>query len=63
MAEPCFNLKNSNPPACGVHNVPLIEQQSSENPKVSMFGDFTFFVCPVRGYVVNNSAPQRRSPD
>jgi hypothetical protein len=30
-AEPCFKLKDSNPLVCGVHNVPLIEHQSSED--------------------------------
>jgi len=59
MAEPCFKMKNSNPPVCGVHNVPLIEHQTSGNPLVSMLGDFAYFVCPVSGYVVRDSAPQK----
>jgi hypothetical protein len=48
---------------CGVHNVPLMEHQSSEVPVLSKLGDFAFFVCPVSGYVVRDSAPERRSPE
>ena len=63
MAEPCFKMKNSNPPVCGVHNVPLMERQSSEDSVLSKFGDFAFFVCPVSGYVVRDLAPQEGSTD
>jgi hypothetical protein len=63
MAEPCFKKKDSNPPVCGVHNVPLIQRQSSEDFVLSKLGDFAFFVCPASGYVVRDSAPPRRSPD
>jgi len=56
MAEPCFKKKDSNPPVCGVHNVPLEEHQSSEALITSKLGDFTFLVCPVSGAVVNDSA-------
>ena len=64
MALQCFRIENSpTHPVCGVHNVPLIEHQSSEYSVLSKFGDFPFFVCPVSGYVVLDSPPQKRSPD
>jgi hypothetical protein len=59
MAEPCFKINDSNPPVCGVHHVALIQRQSSEDSVLSKFGDFAFFVCPVSGYVVRDSAPQK----
>jgi len=58
MEEPCFKKKDSDPPVCGIHNVPLIEHQTSEDSVLSRFGDFAFFVCPVSGYVVPDSATQ-----
>jgi hypothetical protein len=63
MVEPCFKKEDSDPPACGVRNVPLIRHQSYENSALSKFGDFAFFVCPVSGHVVRDSAPHRRSPE
>jgi len=61
MAEPCFNKKDSEPPVCGVHNVLLIKSQSSEDSVISKFGDFVFYVCPVSGYVVSDTPPQKES--
>jgi hypothetical protein len=61
MAELCFTMKDSNPPVCGVHNVPLIQRQSLEGYVLSELGDFAFLACPVSRNV--DSAPQRRSPD
>jgi hypothetical protein len=46
MAEPCFKMKNSNPPVCGVHNVPLIEHQSSGDFVLSRFGGLRFLCLP-----------------
>jgi hypothetical protein len=63
MAEPCFKKKDSDPPVCGVHDVLLLEHHSSEDSVLSKFGDFVFHVCPVSGYVVRDSATQRRFPD
>jgi len=63
MARPCFKKKGSDPPVCGVHNVPLILRQSLEDSVLSKLGDFAFFVCPVSGYVVRDSPPQKRSRD
>lgn len=55
MAEPCFIKKNSIPHVCGVHNVPLVQHQSSEEPGTAGLGAFTFFVCPVSGTVVRDT--------
>jgi hypothetical protein len=55
MAEPCFIKKDSNPPVCGVHNVPLVEHRSSEELGTAGLGAFTFFVCPVSGAVVRET--------
>jgi hypothetical protein len=49
MVGPCFRIKESNPPVCGVHNVPLVRHQSSEELAHSMLRDFAFFVCPESG--------------
>jgi len=53
MARPCFIKKASNPPACGVHKVPLVRKESSESFVASKFGDFNFLVCPVSNQVVD----------
>ena len=63
MVEPCFKKKDSEPPVCGVHNVPLVQHQSSKYSELSMLGDFAFLVCPVSGLVVRDSASQKRPPD
>jgi hypothetical protein len=58
MAEPCFIKKNSNPHACGVHNVPLVRHQTSDHLDTSGLGAFTFLVCPVSGSVVRETPAQ-----
>jgi hypothetical protein len=63
MVGPCFQKNDSNPPVCGVHNAPLIQHRSSEDPVLSKFGEFVFFVCPVSGFVVRDSSTQSRFPD
>jgi hypothetical protein len=52
MAVQCFAKKNSNPPICGVHNVPLV-QLNSENIETFLIGVFTYFICPVSRRVVD----------
>jgi hypothetical protein len=47
MAEPCFKKKDSNPPVCGVHNLPLVERQLPDELIAAEYKAFTFFVCPV----------------
>jgi hypothetical protein len=39
---------------CGVHNVRLVQRQSSRDSATSTFGDFTFLVCPVSGQVLGD---------
>jgi hypothetical protein len=56
MAEPCFTKKGSNPPACGVHNVPLRQLKTSQD--IRLLGEFSFLMCPVSGQVVNDPATQ-----
>jgi hypothetical protein len=58
MARPCFRKKDSNPPVCGAHDVPLVEHQSSENVVASTFGEFGFLICPVSGQVVGEAETQ-----
>jgi hypothetical protein len=59
MEHPCFHKKDSDPPACGVHNVPLERHHSSEPLATSGIGSsFDFFVCPVSGIVVNGAATE-----
>ena len=60
MVKPCFIKKDSNPPVCGVHNVPLKPRESSREVATSRFGDFAFFACPVTGQVVNDGLQDAR---
>jgi hypothetical protein len=47
MAEQCFRKKDSNPPVCGIHEIPLQQTHTSDpNPNVR------FFVCPASGKVI-----------
>jgi hypothetical protein len=55
MADPCFTKKDSKPPVCGVHNVPLVQRRTSEDSGTSGLGTFTFLVCPVSGAVVRDT--------
>jgi hypothetical protein len=54
MGAACFAKGNSNPPLCGVHNVPLVQHRSSEDSRIDYFGSFTFYVCPVSREVVSD---------
>jgi hypothetical protein len=58
MAERCFIKKGSFPPTCGVHNVQLVERQTSREPVVAPIGDFTYLVCPMSGEVANDEGPE-----
>jgi hypothetical protein len=57
MGPQCFRRKDSEPPACGVHDLPLMKRQSSDDPEASFFGEFEYLVCPVSGYVVSDASP------
>ncbi len=54
MADQCFRKKGSNPPICGVHNVPLVQKQLTQELIAAGYKGFTFFVCPVSGAVLND---------
>jgi hypothetical protein len=56
MGLACYRMQNSNPPHCGVHNVPLVQHWSSEDSRTAFFGIFTFYVCPVSQEVVQDPA-------
>jgi hypothetical protein len=56
MAQQCFKKKGSNPPLCGVHNVPLVPKQLPVELVASGLKAFTFLVCPVSGEVLNGDA-------
>jgi hypothetical protein len=58
MEVPCFIEKGSNPPACGVHRVPLEERQTSGEHLPGGVGYFAFLVCPVSGQVPRDAATQ-----
>jgi hypothetical protein len=52
MAEQCFKKKGSNPPVCGVHNVPLVQNRISIDPLAPGLGHITCFRCPVSHAIV-----------
>jgi hypothetical protein len=52
MAESCFKKKNTNPPACGVHNVALVEDRVSIDSNAPGLGKITCYRCPATGTVV-----------
>jgi hypothetical protein len=54
MAIHCFRKKDSNPPVCGVHNVPLVPKELPDELIAQGYKAFTFLVCPVSGEVLNN---------
>jgi hypothetical protein len=56
MAKPCFMKKDTSPPTCGVHGVPLVRHQSSDESATANLGNFALFMCPVSGIVVRESA-------
>jgi hypothetical protein len=59
MAEQCFVKSGSAPPVCGVHNERLLERNTRSEPVIDGVGDFSFFVCPVSGQVVNGTATHK----
>jgi hypothetical protein len=54
MAEKCFRKKDSEPPVCGVHNVPLLQKQLPPEMIGAGYKGFNFLVCPVSGVVLND---------
>jgi hypothetical protein len=57
MAAQCFKKKDSNPPTCGVHNVPLINAKLPYELLATGLKAVTFLVCPVSGEVLTDRAP------
>jgi hypothetical protein len=56
MTKQCYVKKGLNQPVCGLHEVPLVEQETADNPTASVFGDFAYFICPVTKQVVSGTA-------
>jgi hypothetical protein len=59
MAEHCFRKKDSAPPVCGVHNVPLVGKQLPNELIAAGFMVFTVLVCPVSGEVLEEDDAER----
>jgi hypothetical protein len=47
MAEQCFKKMVTNPPVCGVHNVPLKQSQISIDGNAPGLGQINCLKCPV----------------
>jgi hypothetical protein len=54
MEQPCFQKKDSNPPVCGVHNVPLISKLVPNDLIAAGRKRITFLSCPVSGKALND---------
>lgn len=50
MPEECFVRPGSNPPVCGVHNVPLLLTKTSDPDP-----EFRHYVCPVSGKTIKQA--------
>jgi len=59
MTERCFMKKDSNPPACGVHNVRLITKELPDEMIAGGYRPLTFIVCPVSGAVLNDEKKRK----
>jgi hypothetical protein len=55
MAPRCFRKKESNPPACGLHNVTLEHRVIAIDENVPLLGRVICFVCPVSGSVLGDA--------
>ena len=47
MVEQCFKKNVTNPPVCGVHNVPLKQIQVTIDRNVPWLGQINCLKCPV----------------
>ena len=56
ITESCFRKENSDPPICGVHNVPLVRRKLSVEMIGAGFEGSRFLVCPVSGQVIDDEA-------
>jgi hypothetical protein len=54
MTDHCFKKTGSNPPTCGVHNVPLVRKELPVEMMAVGYKGFSFLVCPVSGAVFDD---------
>jgi hypothetical protein len=47
MTGHCFLKRNSNPPACAVHNAVLVRETLPIDPEAPYLGSVYCYVCPV----------------
>ena len=59
MPEPCYKERDSSPPMCGVHKVPLLEAEAAIDILAPYLGRITFLKCPVSQSVVLDSEVNR----
>lgn len=55
MGPGCFRKKESNPPACGLHNVALEQTVIAIDENAPYLGRVNCFVCPVSNSVVEDT--------
>ena len=51
MTAPCLRKQYSNPPVCGIHNVPLVQTQLPNELIASGYKAFTFLCRPQKSYL------------
>jgi hypothetical protein len=61
MTTQCFPKKGSNPPVCGVHDVPLVKHETSREAIAGGVGNLTFLACPVSGQAIDNPSTGAKS--
>ena len=54
MPDPCFIKRDSAPPICGIHDVPLINKLLPDELIASLQKEITYLVCPVSRSVIND---------
>jgi hypothetical protein len=59
MAALCFKTEGSNPPMCGVHNVPLVKATLPIDANSPQLGSITCYLCPVSHRVADDVATQK----
>ena len=58
MATRCFKKEGSNPPICGIHNVPLVKATLPIDANSPRLGSVTCYVWPVSHRVPDEAATQ-----
>lgn len=59
MAEQCFVKKESAPPVCGVHNVPLVHKLLPQELIASGHKVVTFLASPESGVALDEEEKQK----